>query len=105
MFCIVLYRQPAGHKYFAKRTAEYLPIFPRGVLQDTGDHGSVRTRITEPFTLTFPIPPGDPFSGEGQRDQPHNCKECCVEELGSRSFGRITYCIGTNNKWHHPYTS
>ena len=61
MFCIVS-NQPARHKCFEKRTAEHLLLFPRDMLLDTGDHGSVRTRITEPIIYPFPIPSFDPFS-------------------------------------------
>ena len=94
MLCIVTNRQPTRHACFAKRIAVHLPVFPRDVLLDTGDHGSVRKRISEPFTYPFPIPAGDLFSDENHGDQPHKCTECCVEQLGPHSLGCITYCIG-----------
>jgi len=105
MFCIVTNRQPARHELFAKRIAVHLPVFPRDVLLDTGDHESVRTRNSEPFIYPFPIPLGEHFCDQDRGDQPHNCKECCVEQIGSRFLGSITYCIGTNNTWHNPYTN
>jgi len=105
MFCIVTNRQPARHMCFAKRIAVHLSVFPRDVLLDAGDHGSVRTRITKQFIYPFPNTPSDPLSDEDHGDQPYKCKECWVEQLGSRSLWRITYCIGINNTWLHPYTS
>ena len=45
------------------------------------------------------------FSFQDHGDEPHKCKECCVEQLVPHSLGRITYCIGTNNTWYRPYTS
>jgi len=76
MFCIVTNRQPSRHKCFAKKIAVRLSIFPRDVLLDAGDHGSVRTRITETFIYPFPIPAEDPFSDEDHGDQPHKYKKC-----------------------------
>ena len=97
LFCNVRDRQPARHECFAKRIAERLSVFPREMLLDTGDHECVRTRISEPFVYPFPITPGEIFSYQDHGDEPHNCKECCVEQLVPHSLGRITYCIGTNN--------
>jgi len=105
MFCIVTNRQPANHTCFAKRIAVHLPVFPRDVLLEPRDHGIVRTRITKQFSHPFPIPPEDSFCDEDHGDQPHNCIECCVEQLGPLSLGRTTCCIGTNYTWLRPYTS
>jgi len=37
------------------------------------------------------------LSYEDHGDEPHNFKECCVEQLVPQCLGRITYYIGTNN--------
>ena len=97
MFCNVRDRQPARHKCFAKRIAELLTVCPKEMLLDTGDHRCVRTRISKPFVYPFPISPGEIFSYQDHGDEPHNCKECCVEQLVPQFLGSITYCIGTNN--------
>jgi hypothetical protein len=89
MLCIVSNRQPDRHKCFAKSIAVHLPVSSRDVLLHTGDHGIVRTRITEPFIYEFPIPAGGRFSDEDHGDQPYNYKECCLEQLGPRSLGCI----------------
>jgi hypothetical protein len=61
MLCVLLNCQSTRHKCFVKMTAVHLPVFPRDVLIDTGDHGIVRTRISEPFIYPFRSLQATPF--------------------------------------------